>query len=289
MKVCTACGTKFTSPDWQCPICASKPAVIAGHLAFAPALAESSDGFKASHFAELATLEADSFWFRSRNRLIVWALQTYFPDANTFLEIGCGTGFVLAEIEQSFPSLSLAGSEIYVSGLNYASTRVKNAAFFQMDARSIPFDNEFDVVGAFDVLEHIDQDQEVLRQIHRAIKPGGGVILTVPQHPFLWSKVDDYACHKRRYTASDLQKMVEAAGFVVNRKTSFVSFLLPLMLASRMLKKAGREGRGEKAELEMSLLANKALESIMILEGCLIRAGLSFPVGGSLLLAATKK
>ena len=63
----------------------------------------------------------------------------------------------------------------------------------QMDARSIPYTDEFDVVGAFDVLEHVEQDAEALSAMYRACRTGGGILITVPQHKFLWSAVDEYA------------------------------------------------------------------------------------------------
>jgi hypothetical protein len=70
------------------------PKKVEGYLAFSPLLAEVSDGFETKAFTQLVTLEGNNFWFVSRNRLIVWALQRYFPQAKNFLEIGCGTGFV---------------------------------------------------------------------------------------------------------------------------------------------------------------------------------------------------
>ena len=83
-----------------------------GHLAFAPELAEQSEGLDASSFGRLAELEPGSFWFRTRNRWPCWALEHYFPDATNFLEIGCGTGFVLAGICEHFPRMRLVGNEI---------------------------------------------------------------------------------------------------------------------------------------------------------------------------------
>ena len=128
----------------------------------------------------------------------------------------------------------MSGSEIYSEGLDYAANRVKRAALFQMDARDIPFESEFDVIGAFDVLEHIEEDEQVLEQVFRAVSPGGGIMLTVPQHRFLWSQQDEYACHVRRYEAKELRDKVEKAGFQVEWATSFVTLLLPLMVMSRL-------------------------------------------------------
>lgn len=234
MKICSACGKRFDSFKHICPFCCYKPKLIAGYLAFAPELTAASEGYEAKFFAQLAPLEAKNFWFRSRNRLIIWALQRYFPQAKTFLEIGCGTGFVLSGIEQAFPKLNLYGSEIFTRGLGFAAQRLSRAELFQMDARKIPFENEFDLIGAFDVLEHIQEDATVLAQMYQATTSRGGIVLTVPQHPWLWSQADDYAHHVRRYRAQDLKTRVERAGFKVVRMTSFVSLLLPLMLISRM-------------------------------------------------------
>jgi len=97
-------------------------------------------GFEAKFFAQLVEVETNNFWFRSRNRLIIWALQRYFPDARHFLEIGCGTGFVLSGIQQAFPNLTLYGSEIFTKGLEFAAQRLPNTQLFQMDARHIPFE-----------------------------------------------------------------------------------------------------------------------------------------------------
>src|SRR4030095_1631809 len=109
-------------------------------------------------------------------------------------------------------------------------------------ARRIPFRGEFDVIGAFDVLEHIKEDEEVLAQMYQATRPRGGVLLTVPQHSFLWSEVDDYSRHVRRYSASELKAKVKRAGFETLRTTSFVSLLLPVMFISRLRQRSAHQG-----------------------------------------------
>lgn len=288
MKICIFCKAKFANTNWLCPSCSTRPQQIAGHLSFAPELAQSSEGFQPHHFAELANAEAGHFWFRSRNQLIIWALERFFPKAKNFMEIGCGTGFVLSGIAAANPQLEICGSEIHSAGLSYAANRVKHATLFQMDARNIPFENEFDVIGAFDVLEHIEEDDKVLAQMFNALSPGGGIILTVPQHRFLWSQQDVYACHVRRYEAPELQSKVEQAGFQVERATSFVSLLLPLMFMSRLSKRKPAENYDATQELRISGIANKILEAILNLERLIIRAGVSFPAGGSRLMIARK-
>jgi SAM-dependent methyltransferase len=288
VKVCAFCNERFETIDWQCPSCRNAPKLIEGFQAFSPESIGSSDGFKSDYFAKLADLEVENFWFRSRNRLIVWALTHYFPNVKTFFEIGCGTGFVLSGIRQEFPELILYGSDLFLNGLAFAEQRVPDASFFQLDARLIPFECEFDVIGAFDMLEHIHEDVNVLHQMFQATRPGGGVILTVPQHPFLWSALDDYSFHKRRYTRKELVQKVQCAGFEVIRLTSFVSFLLPAMLLSRI--KIGRSPESSLPEIEFNISRslNSIFERVLGIERTLIKHGFSFPAGGSLLLIGSR-
>lgn len=289
MKECLQCGRRFDATGWECPAGCSAPQLIEGCLSFSPQAAEIGEGFRPEFFAELAQLEAQNFWFRARNRLIFWALRRHFPQAGNFLEIGCGTGFVLSGIAAAFPHLQLFGSEYFTVGLPFAQQRLPKATFYQMDARAIPFANEFDLLGAFDVLEHIRDDELVLRQMFKAVRPGGGVILTVPQHSFLWSRADEYACHVRRYGVKELRRKVAAAGFRIDLTTSFVSFLLPLMAASRLLSRnSGSAAYDPCAELKVSGLANILMERILDLERGLIDLGFRYPMGGSLLLVAHK-
>jgi SAM-dependent methyltransferase len=287
VRICPACSKTFDAISWHCPYCGSQPEERGGFPAFAAELA-SNAGFKDAHFQVLVSLEARNFWFRARNRLIVWALQRYFQDKENFLEIGCGTGFVLSGLSAACPHLKLAGSEISSAGLAYAAKRVPGAEFFQMDARAIPFAGEFDVIGALDVLEHIEEDEKVLGQLHRAIRTGGGLLITVPQHEFLWSRMDVHACHVRRYAARDLVSKVQTAGFEIVRLTSFVSLLLPLMLASRLRQRYEEESYDPLAELRIGATTNVLLEKVMDIERVLIQAGISFPIGGSLMMIARK-
>jgi SAM-dependent methyltransferase len=284
---CPSCSRLHSSAAASCPGCGFAPPQIGGLKAWAPELALAGGGFKPEYFDTLATLEAGNFWFRSRNALITWALKRYFPDLRSFLEIGCGTGFVLSGVAAAFPRAALAGSEVFSEGLTFASRRVKGADFMQMDGRRIPYEEEFDAVGAFDVIEHIEEDEAVLAAMRRAIRPGGGLLLTVPQHPWLWSASDEYACHVRRYTADEIHAKVSNAGLEILRSTSFVSLLLPAMLLSR------RRGQNGKAfdpvdEFRIGRFTNRALEAVLRLELALIRAGISLPAGGSRLIVARR-
>lgn len=247
-------------------------------------MAHDNAGFRPEYFAELARTEAANFWFRARNQLIVDTIRRRFPGKHDFLEIGCGTGFVLSGIAEAFPDMQLSGSELFPEGLPFAAARVPRARLMQMDARQIPFRDEFDLIGAFDVIEHIDDHVAVARAIHDALVPGGGAMFTVPQHPQLWSRADDIACHVRRYRPGELERLLEEAGFRIVYSTSFVSLLLPMLAASRLL--GGRDGGG--AELELPRPLNALLYAVMQVERGLIRLGVRFPWGGTRLVCAEK-
>lgn len=288
MKLCNECGEVVEDQGRQCPHCLHQTQKLNGHWAFAPELAEQNEGFEAGYFETLAHLEAGNFWFRARNRLVIWALRRYFPKAQNLMEIGCGTGFVLSGIQKSLPGLELCGSEIFSAGLTFAAQRLPGVELFQMDARRIPFKEEFDVVGAFDVLEHIKEDEDVLKQMHQATRSGGGILITVPHHPSLWSASDDFARHARRYTARELSDKVTKAGFDVLRITAFVSFLLPLLTMSRFKQRFSSKPFDPTSEFNINPSVNAALEKILDAERSLIRAGLSLPAGGSLLLVGRR-
>jgi len=288
LRLCPGCGTVLSAAGWDCGACSYRPQQRAGFLALAPALAAQSEGFDPALFTDLAALEARNFWFRARNRLIVWALQRQVTAFTDFLEVGCGTGYVLQGVAAAFPDAHLCATEAQTEGLQFAAARVPRAAFLQMDARQMPFDREFDAVGAFDVIEHIAEDEAVLAQMHRALRPGGSLLLTVPQHPFLWSEYDVRAHHVRRYTAGELRQKLARAGYEIVKMTSFVSVLLPLMMLSRLTRRTAAPDYDPLAELRIGAVTNALLERALDAERLLIRAGITLPCGGSLLAVARR-
>jgi SAM-dependent methyltransferase len=287
MKICCACMAEHHSSLITCPECGATPTRVDGFEAHAPELARGGAGFDGASFARLAQLEAANFWFRSRNRLIRWAVRSSAPRMATMLEVGCGTGFVLSGIAEEFPGVELSGSEILADGLALAADRLPGARLMQMDARSVPFRDEFDVVGAFDVLEHIAEDDLALSELYKALKPGGTLIVAVPQHSWLWGPGDVFSHHERRYAARELVTKVTNAGFHVLRSTSFVTILLPLMMVSRW-KQRRSKNYDPSAELQVNPVLNWMLERLLGLERLGIQSGLNYPVGGSRLLVARK-
>ncbi|HEX6390557.1 MAG TPA: class I SAM-dependent methyltransferase [Solirubrobacteraceae bacterium] len=237
-------------------------------------------------FARLLEAEERSFWFRARRRLLVATLDRHFPYATSFLEVGCGNGHVLAGVAAQHPQMRVAGTDLSAAGLAHARQRVPRAELLQADARELPFTAEFDVVGAFDIVEHVADDRRVLGAMRAAVRPGGGMIVSVPQHPWLWSEADRFSGHQRRYTRRELQRKLTDAGLHVRAMTSFVTFPLPLMAASRAWERVSRKPYDPARELALPARVDRVLERVLDAEAALIARGASLPVGGSLLAVA---
>jgi SAM-dependent methyltransferase len=246
-----------------------------------------SAGYDAGLFEAIAAVESRSFWFRARNRLVVSTLRRHFPEAKSLLEVGSGTGFVLSALHEAFPDMRLVGTELFEEGLEIARRRLPDVELVRLDAERLPYDAEFDVVGAFDVLEHLRKDEAALTGMRRALRPGGGLLLLVPQHPRLWSEADEVAHHVRRYRRDSLARKVVDAGFQVIETSSFVSSLLPAMIVSRAVRRMRSKPYDPVAELHPGPL-NGVFERILDGERHLIERGLSLPAGGSLLVVALR-
>ncbi len=285
MRRCLECEFTFEGDTWQCPACGREPGRHGGFLQFAPSLAR-SDGRDAD-YAHDALVEAEGrhFWFKSRARLVRWVLHRYLPRTTKLLEVGCGTGFILAEIRVSFPAMRLTATDALLTSLALASRRLPGVCFYQADACRIPFREEFDVVAAFDVLEHLDDDTGALREMAQAIRAGGSLLLTVPQHPWLWGEVDSWSRHRRRYTRRGLVATLNRAGLELAFATSFSTLTLPLLLVNRRRKVRQFD---PLSELRIGDGANTALGWISAVERGLIHGGMTFPWGGSLLAVARR-
>jgi SAM-dependent methyltransferase len=244
-------------------------------------------GFDTTQFKALAEAEGESFWFRARNRVVLWALATWFADARSLLEVGCGTGYVLQAISEAFTELELNAVDLHAEGLAYARRRVPRAQFAQADARALPFRDRFDVVGAFDVVEHVADDVSVLASLRDAARPGGGVLLTVPQHAFLWSDFDDASHHIRRYGRGELEAKARIVGLDVIASTSFIALLLPLMVGSRLLPRGNRP-RSIAGELRNPRPIEAVLRAVSDVELALLKQNVRFGFGGSRLVVARR-
>ena len=223
--------------DWRCEACQWSPRSERNVALLAPELADDTLGFDSAAFSDLEAIEDGHFWFEPRNRLMAGLTERFFPAARSYLEIGCGTGFVFRRMaaRANGPDLSVLNFNRPGCGLHNGAG--KPAEWLQMDARSLPVREEFDLLGCYDVLEHVQDDGAVLEEVYAALRPGGGAILAVPQHPMLWSALDERVHHVRRYRRDELEKKAKAAGFRV---------LFPAPIHSHTLPTDDRQPNGAK-------------------------------------------
>jgi len=288
MKRCLACDNVFDTADWRCPACSFHPTSPAGVLLFAPEIAGSTEGYDPAWYEELARLEDAHFWFKARNRLIKWLARRHLAAHGSFLEIGCGTGYVLRMLREELPGWRITGSEALADGFRFAQHRAGSTVHFeQIDATALPYRAEFDAIGAFDVIEHIEDDRAVLREIHAALRPEGLLIASVPQHGYLWSQYDEIGRHFRRYELPELRGKLDEAGFRILETTSFNALLLPLMWLSRRIRRIHDEA-SVLDELRVGFVINRLLAAVLALEFALVRLGVRWPSGGSRILVARK-
>ena len=296
-RICPICesverigdGEAIWPTDWKCSACSNRVPVADGLPVYAPHFAKTPTGFDSSAFNWLVEHEDGHFWFEPRNALLLGLARKYFSAGGHYLEIGCGTGFVLDHFARAGSWSTVTGSEIHLAGLKYARRRLGDrASFVQMDARRIAARDTFAVIGAYDVLEHIDDDIAALKAIYSALAPGGGFIASVPQHPILWSAADDLAHHVRRYRRGELESKLRSTGFQIIASTSFAATVLPLMVANRLSYRRGQIEDFVRSEFAVPRLLNYALKLVLNLEVATTLKGLAWPLGGSRVVIARK-
>ena len=147
--------------------------------------------YNSNRLNNLYTQEEKHFWFISRKELILQEVEKVIPKNSKIIEIGAGTGNVSRYLEgNGYRDISVG--EMHYAGLRYAQEYGINNCF-QFDLLRSPFENEFDTVGMFDVLEHIDDDCFALKNVSRMLRNNGVVVLTVPAHMWLWTRSDAVA------------------------------------------------------------------------------------------------
>jgi SAM-dependent methyltransferase len=262
---------------------------IDGFDCYSPELAILNDGFDPESFKLLYEVEDKSFWFVNRNKILKHLVQK-FDVKNNFLEVGCGSAYVINHLSVNIPNVKFTGSEIYIEGLKLAEKRVKESVnLIQLNALDLNLPITFGGIGAFDVIEHISEDEQVLVNFYNNLSPNGLVFITVPQFMFMWSQEDNYACHKRRYSRKELRSKLNAAGFKIEYITSYMFILFPLMVISRLI---GRSVKKTPEELNKNLYPGKLLNMLFTfftkIDVLLIKLGVSLPWGGSLIIIGRK-
>ena len=238
------------------------------------------------------SVEQKHFWHNGRREIILDILKRHIPGLTEcrMLEIGCGTGYVLSYLQQN--GIGIEGADISTDALKHCRQRAGGIGLYQVDIHSLPFRDDFDIIGLFDVLEHIDEDESALANINQALKPGGKALITVPAHRFLQS-YKEIGKHKRRYSKKELVDKLERNGFIVNSISYYMFFLLPLIFLIRTINNI-RHSRsatppGIRGTEHMIIpFVNGAFLRLLRLEKRLMRY-LTLPFGASLVVLAEKK
>ncbi len=260
----------------------------------------SQPSYDEKFFEPLHAIEDKHFWFRSRNQLIGGLIEKYcsatFSETMIGMEIGCGTGNVLKYLNTRFSGQRILGMDLFREGLVFAALR-GNSSLIQADIHHSPFAQEFDWIGLFDIIEHLDEDVLVLQDTAALLRENGKLLISVPAFPVLWSYFDVAGKHKRRYTTQSLEKACKDAGLELVFSSYTNALIFPILWVVRRVFQMGKapESLSEDAltaktnsELRIIPLVNSLISFILGLEGSLIQAGVRMPFGTSLIAVARR-
>jgi SAM-dependent methyltransferase len=233
---------------------------------------------------ELQTHQAEDrhWWYRGRRTVLDGVIaELGLPSNPRILDAGCGSGRFMVELAK------LGG----VTGVELSDTSVALARERELgevvagSVLDMPFaDASFDLAVSLDVIEHLDDDLAALRELRRAVAPGGALLITVPAYQWLWSGHDEINHHHRRYTRRSLQRVAEQAGWQQVRTTYFNSLLLPVAILLRVLERFNTKTTESSLDLWIPPAPlNWLLERPLALEAALIGRGGRIPAGLSLL------
>jgi len=195
--------------------------------------------FGPQRLTRLAAIDESHFWFAGRWELLARLLAPHLVGRSRILDAGCGTGTVLRELARS--GQETVGLDALPEAVAFARRRSPESRFEVGSVTALPFpDAGFDGVLFLDVLEHVD-DRLALREAARVLRPGGFLAASVPACPWLWSRRDELAGHRRRYEIGAFLELLDGAGFAVERATHYQLLFFPVLVLTRVL---GRRWRG---------------------------------------------
>jgi len=226
--------------------------------------------------------EDDYWWFRVRNRL-VFEKALHFSSGRRIdiLDYGCGTGKMMQDLSQAG---NVWGCDMSVEALSYCRKRgLDNLIDISGGHEKL---GQYDVITLLDVLEHVDDDEALLRTLKMHIKPGGRLIITVPAFNCLWSGEDNISLHKRRYRKKMLFDIVSKCGLRPVKSSYFNMFLLlPIFLFIKYNMTFRPESREQSNLRKIPCILNKTFEFIFGMELPLLRR-FDLPLGTSILCIA---
>jgi SAM-dependent methyltransferase len=227
-------------------------------------------------FLVLKEMQRDHFWYRGRRRFLLHAVDrhlgrlasTQVPRQIVDLGGGCG-GWIAYLVDRGrFPDANLALADSSGTALRFAAEALPKAINrYQIDLLNLQWKNRWDIAFLLDVLEHIPDHEQVLREIHDALNPGGLLFITVPALNIFWSWHDELAHHQRRYRRSDFPLLADRCGFHLLETRYFMFFLSPLLLASRLaafaVLKPLERGKWRTVKNRMQRVPNRLVNSVL--------------------------
>jgi SAM-dependent methyltransferase len=233
---------------------------------------------------ELQTHQAEDrhWWYRGRRVVLERVIDDLrLPARARILDAGCGSGRNMVELARHG---AVTGIELSETSVALARERGMGEVIAG-SVLEMPFEaDSFDLAVSLDVIEHLQDDIGALRELRRAVTPGGALLVTVPAYQWLWSGHDEVNHHFRRYTRRSLQRAGEQAGWQQVRTTYFNSLLLPAAIMLRVLDRFSRKTTESSLDLWVPPQPlNWLLERPLQLEAALIARGGRIPAGLSLL------
>jgi len=242
---------------------------------------------------EYFDLERNHWWFKVRGSILLQRLRQSVNGRDLrILNVGVATGRTTELLEELGDVTSI---EFDKDCLEFTQQAL-GIEIIHGSIADLPFsDGAFDVVTAFDVLEHVEAHEQGASELKRVCRPGGIVCVSVPACMSMWSRHDEVNHHFRRYSRQDLVDLFKDEIGNIEHLTFFNSFLFfPIWIFRRLSRKARRGISSTGGESDFSiggtgLLSNMIAGSIFALEKPLIRAGIRLPIGVSLLLTWRKQ
>jgi 2-polyprenyl-3-methyl-5-hydroxy-6-metoxy-1,4-benzoquinol methylase len=290
MIVCPVCKeTLLVGKEvYYCEKCKYQAPVKDGTIYFSNHVDSDYENYDAKGLDNLYEFENRHFWFKNRRQVIVEVFDKYIQKTDKVIEIGAGTGNVARTLLKNGYNISVG--EIHSSGLEYAKSYGIEGRY-QVDIFESPFQEHFDVVSMFDVLEHFQNESLALQNVYSMLKPGGKLVLTVPAHQWLWNRDDEIALHKRRYTLKYLTDVLEKNSFEIVESKHFFLAILPLLYLRTFLHppKRNYDIKKDLKEFDMSMnpFINWILDKVTWFENIVIKNHQPL-FGGSIICVARK-